>query len=176
MTERRKSYQYESRDGIDRVTWDRFYRLARSLSEQLARRNVDVIIGVARAGLFPATAVACALRVEFYPVRLSRRDGDIVRYATPRWTVPPPDIPASKCVAVVDDMADSGETLQIACERVKASGAEEVVSVSLFAHTWANPMPDVVGDTTDALVAFPWDAEVLVDGAWTVHPELKRFL
>ncbi len=59
-----KSYDYAKRTGSRELTWEEFAELSATLAETLARRNIDTVVGVARAGLFPATAVACALRCE----------------------------------------------------------------------------------------------------------------
>ncbi|HBY06860.1 MAG TPA: hypothetical protein DEH22_03410, partial [Chloroflexi bacterium] len=67
-----KSYDYAHRKGIKEISWERFGELSRVLTEQLANKKIDIVIGIARAGLFPATAVACALRRELYPVRVTR--------------------------------------------------------------------------------------------------------
>lgn len=54
-----QSYDYTHRTGVDDISWNRFAQLAATLSEQLATFRVDAVVGIARAGLFPA-AVACA--------------------------------------------------------------------------------------------------------------------
>ncbi len=57
-----RSYDYANRIGVEEITWERFPALAARLTVALAAHNVDMVLGIARAGLFPATAVACALR------------------------------------------------------------------------------------------------------------------
>src|SRR6185369_1744854 len=64
-----QSYDYANRQGIDEISWERFASLAAVLAERLI--GIDAVVGIARAGLFPATAVACALRRELYPVRVT---------------------------------------------------------------------------------------------------------
>ena len=59
-----------------------------TLTEELATREVNAVVGVARAGLFPATAISCALRCELYPVRVTRRINDEVVHSKPVWKVP----------------------------------------------------------------------------------------
>ncbi len=61
------SYDYVHRTGIEEITWERFAELARTLVEKLAPFNIEAIVGTARAGLFPATAVSLMLRRELYP-------------------------------------------------------------------------------------------------------------
>ena len=167
-----QSYDYVHRQGVEEITWERFAQLAAALAEQLADRKVELILGIARAGLFPATAVACALRRELYPVRVTRRVNDLVTYPHPVWKVDVPSDVAGRIVAVVDEMADTGETLALVADRARAYGAAQVITASLARHRWASPAPDVVALVSDALVIFPWDKQVYMDGQWQMHPEL----
>jgi hypoxanthine phosphoribosyltransferase len=135
---------------------------------------VDAIVGIARAGLFPSTLVACGLRCEFYPVRITRRVNDRVVYNRPVWRVDVPTEVRGRTVAVIDEIADTGETLALVARRVRARGAARVVTASLVSHSWADPVPEVVALVTDALVLFPWDRQVFVGDRWQVHPELAE--
>ncbi len=171
-----KSYDYAQRDGVDEITWTRFAELAEELAVSVAAQDVDIVVGIARAGLFPAAHVAAALRKELYPVRITRRINDRVVYAQPVWKVDVTADVAGRRVAVIDEMADSGETLQLVAKRVRERGAASVVTASLVAHSWAAPQPEVVALESDALVLFPWDARVLIDGVWQVNPEFAEAL
>src|SRR5512143_2258291 len=167
-----QSYDYAHRSGVEAITWERFAELSRTLVEKLASYNIEAVVGTARAGLFPATAVCLMLRRELYPARVSRRVNDEVKYRHPQWIV---DVAAGvkdKVVAVVDEIADTGETLNLLADRVGEKGAKQVITATLVAHSWAKPVPDVVALTTDALVLFPWDEQVYLDGKWRAHPEL----
>jgi len=169
-----QSYDYAHRQGVDEISWPRFFQLYQRLVEGLAPHEIDLVIGIARAGLFPATAVACALRLELFPIRLTRRVNDRVTYAHPVWLVDVPPQVQGKKVAVVDEIADSGETLALAAERVRAAGAAQVVSACLVSHSWANPAPDLTALVSDALLIFPWDRQVYIGGQWQLHPELVQ--
>jgi hypoxanthine phosphoribosyltransferase len=171
-----RSYDYSSREGIDPITWERFAELSRGLAESLEAFNLDLIVGVARAGLFPATAVACALRCDFFPVRLSRREADEVRHPHPVWRVPVSDFVKGRRVAIIDDVADTGETLETVRQEVFAHGASSVVTATLIGHSWAKPAPDFSALQSDALILFPWDQQVLVEGSWVPHPETEQAL
>ncbi len=170
------SYDYAHRSGVEAITWERFAELARTLVEKLAPFNIDAVVGTARAGLFPATAVCLMLRRELYPARVGRRVNDEVKFQHPQWIVDvSPDV-KDKIVAVIDEIADTGETLALVAERVKERGARQVITASLVAHSWATPRPAVVALTTDALVLFPWDKQVYRAGKWQPHPELVEAL
>ena len=173
---KRQSYDYGTREGVAEISWERFAELARLLTEKLGEKGVEVVVGTARAGLFPATAVACGLRRELFPVRVTRRHNDEVAYEKPVWKVDVSTEVAGKVVAVVDEMADTGETLALVAERVREKGAARVITASLISHSWAEPMPEVTALVTDALVLFPWDQEVWLNGRWQPHPELAEAL
>jgi hypoxanthine phosphoribosyltransferase len=169
---KRRSYDYATRTGVRELSWEEFAAMCELLAETLAGRRVDTIVGIARAGLFPATAVACALRCELVPVRVSRRVGDEVRYESPMWRVPLAPLVEAKVVAIVDEIADTGETLALVAAEARELRARRVVTASLVSHSWAQPPPDTCVLTTDEFVVFPWDRRVLVDGRWQRHPEV----
>jgi uncharacterized protein len=171
-----KSYDYAHRQGVRNISWEEFARLAAQLAEQLDQAGVEVIVGIARAGLIPATTVACNLRREMYPVRVTRRVNDEVRYSSPIWKVPVSSEVAGKVVAVVDEIADTGETLALVAESVREQGAAQVITATLIRHSWANPSPTVSALVTDELVIFPWDQQVFMQGRWQSHPEIVAAL
>ena len=165
-------YDYAHRDGVHDLSWEGFTELVHDLARVLAREQVEIILGIARGGLFPAAAVAGTLRRELFPVRVTRRCDDQVIYPSPVWKVPTPEIVAGRIVAIVDELADTGETLQLVADQARRQQAGRVVSAALVAHTWATPRPDVVGLETDAFVLFPWNREVLKNGLWFPHPDV----
>jgi hypoxanthine phosphoribosyltransferase len=171
-----KSYDYSHRKGVEEISWERFARLAETLAERLAVEDIEIVVGIARAGLFPATAVACALRKELFPVRITRRLNDQVTYQQPVWKVDVSKEVEGRVVAVIDEIADTGETLRLVAQRVREQGARRAITAGLVSHSWANPAPDYVALATDALVIFPWDKQVYQAGQWQFHPELADAL
>jgi hypothetical protein len=171
-----KSYAYAHRQGVLKLSWEDFSSLSAQLAQKLDAYQVEAIVGLARAGLFPATLLACSLRLELYPARLTRRLNDQVVRETPIWITPLSPQVMGKCVALVDEMADSGQTLRMAAEAAQHLGASKVITASLVSHSWADPMPEVCALVSDALIIFPWDRRVLVDGQWQPHPEIQSAL
>lgn len=176
MEERIRPYDYSRRIGEEHISWERFEQLARQLAIQIEADEPQIILGVARGGLIPATVISFMLRRELYPVRLTRRLNDTVVRPQPTWLVRPPDKVRGRRVVIVDEIADSGRTVALAAEEVRQMGASHVRTAVLYAHTWADPRPDFVGLTSDALILNPWDREVLVDGQFVTHPELAAAL
>ena len=171
--ERVRSYDYARRVGVRPLSWEEFGALTVRLAESLAPAGIEAVVGVARAGLLPAVAVAAALRCNLHPVQLTRRENDLVVRQAPEWKVRVSPAVAGRVVAVVDDVADSGQTLGMVADEAVKAGARRVVSVALAAHTWADPAPDIAGLISDELIIFPWDEHVLFDGRWGLNPELE---
>ena len=171
-----KSYDYAYRFGVREITWNDFANLAARLAELIEPFQPQVILGIARAGLFPATAVACSLRRELFPIRLTRRMNDEVLYDRPVWKVPVPQDVAGKIIAVIDEIADTGQTLAMAADRATELGALQVITACLVSHSWAVPAPQVSALVSDEFVIFPWDQKVLDGGKWIIHPEINAGL
>jgi hypothetical protein len=167
-----QSYDYAQRKGVRNISWDDFVILSGQLTEKLAPHNPQVIIGIARAGLLPATLVASSLRRELFPIRLTRRVNDVAVFTSPVWKVLVPSEVRGQAVAIIDEIADTGETLAEAAQKVRQLGARRVVTATLVSHTWTNPMPDLTALVTDEFVIFPWDRQVYADGRWQPHPEI----
>jgi hypoxanthine phosphoribosyltransferase len=167
-----KSYDYTHRTGLKRLSWNDFARLSRLLAELVEPYQPQMILGIARAGLFPATAVACSLRCELSPIRLTRRSEDVVVHERPVWKVPVPSEVAGKIVVLIDEIADVGQTLSMAAQSARDQGAKEVITATLVSHSWAKPAPQVCALVTDAFVIFPWDKQILQHGEWVPHPEI----
>jgi hypoxanthine phosphoribosyltransferase len=81
-----------------------------------------------------------------------------------------------KIVAVVDEIADTGQTVAMVAESAIALGTVQVVTASLVTHTWADPLPQVPALLSDEFIIFPWAHEVLAGGKWITHPEIDAGL
>lgn len=171
-----RSYDYTNRKGVREISWDEFHVMCKGLAEDLSHKNVDAVVGIARAGLYPATLIAGMLQKELYPVRITRRRNDRVVHEHPQWIVDVPDGVKGKRVVVIDDIADLGETALLVGERVLYKGGKIVGAAVLAAHSWADPMPDHVSLLSDELVIFPWDTQILYNGEWGLHPEIRAAL
>lgn len=167
-----QSYSHEH-VGELHISWEQFDALCRALAVMASSYDPQVIVGIAKGGVLPATVIASVLRREFYPIRLSRRHDDRVVRDAPKLLLGPPPTIADQRVLVVDDFVSTGETLDLACQACLDQGAAEVRTASLCAHSFSR-RPDYVGLVSDALVVFPWDREVLEGGRFVPHPEYEE--
>lgn len=170
------SYSYKERKGVKPILWDYFNQLCKDLCLEIEKFNPDIILGIARGGLYPATLISHILQKELYPIRITRRVNDIVKYKTPVWLMKPPEIVKEKKVLIVDEVCDSGETLEIVRKSVEELEAKEIKTAVLYSHTKGKNIPDYIGIVTDELIINPWDKEILKDGKFIQHPEYTEAL
>ncbi|WP_454049202.1 phosphoribosyltransferase [Cellulomonas sp. Marseille-Q8402] len=143
--------------------WDQFGEASRELARAVVASGFepDVVVAVARGGLLPAGALSYALglkacgtlNVEFYTGVDAR---------LPEPVVLPPLLDNAALVGrralVVDDVADTGETLALV-QRLVAEHCEEARTAVLYAKPHSIVAPDFVWRRTDRWITFPWSAE-----------------
>ncbi|MEG3614214.1 MULTISPECIES: phosphoribosyltransferase [Isoptericola] len=151
------------------LTWSDFAAGVRRLAEQVVADGFrpDVVVAVARGGLVPGGAVAYALgtkgvgtmNVEFYT--------DIGRTLRDPRVLPPlmdtAELPGSR-VLVVDDVADSGRTLELVMRMLAEQGADARAAV-LYTKPRSVYRPEYSWRETDRWITFPWSADPPVPGA-----------
>jgi hypothetical protein len=80
-----KPYDYTTRKGIHPISWEDFHGICKALAQAVSLFQPEIILPIGRGGYYPGTLIAHMLQVEVYPVRLSRRINDIVKYPSPLW-------------------------------------------------------------------------------------------
>lgn len=164
-------YDYENRQDILPVSWNDFHGICRALAQAISAYQPDVILPIGRGGFYPGTLISHLLRAEIYPIRVSRRVGDVVVYDDPQWIIRPPEQVKRQRVLVVDEISSTGGTLQMVKAELLRMGAQEVRSAVLYAHSWGTASPDYIGIISDALIMNPWDREICQNGKIIPHPE-----
>lgn len=171
-----RSYDYSTRTGILPISWEDFHGLCKALAAATAAYQPEVILAVGRGGYYPGTLIAHMLQAEIYPVRLTRREQDVVVHRSPRWLVEPPGLVQGRRVLIVDEISSSGETLTMVKQKAAELGAAEARCAVLYAHTWGVEVPDYIGLVSDALLLNPWDREIYRDSEFHFHPEYVEAL
>ena len=169
-------YDYSTRTGVRPISWEDFHGICKALALSVSHFQPEVIVPIGRGGYYPGTLLAHLLQVEIYPVRVSRRINDIVKYKEPQWFVAPPAEIAHHRVVVVDEICDSGETIIKVKEKCLVLGASMVKSAVLYAHLKAVHVPDYIGIITNELLLNPWDREVFRKGGFHFNPEYAEAL
>ncbi|MCW2842012.1 MAG: phosphoribosyltransferase [Aeromicrobium sp.] len=145
------------------LTWELFGSASRELAQTIADSGFrpDVVLGIARGGLVPAGSLAYALdcknlftmNVEFYTGVGTTLDAPVML---------PPLLDATELddlsVLVVDDVADSGRTLELVFDFCRGHVAEVRTAV-LYEKPRSVIKADYTWRHTDRWINFPWSAE-----------------
>lgn len=143
------------------IGWAAFGELARVFAGRISLKfRPNVVVGVAKGGVFVGGALAAVLGADFHPVRVERRRRDGAR--APEAPFELPDLRGQK-VLVVDDVAQTGATLAKARALARKAGAKEVRTAVLVARP-RGARPDFAAIETDQLVLFGWDYQLEGDG------------
>lgn len=155
------------------LSWEMFGELCRALALKVAREyRPEAVVGIARAGAIPGAVIASILRVDFYSMRISRKEGaEQVRERPAVLSAAPSEV-AGKRVLIVDEIATSGDTLRLALAAVRDVNPAEVRSATNFARS-RGYKPDYFGLETDATVIYPWDRKVYADDVLVVNPRYQ---
>jgi uncharacterized protein len=160
-------------EGIDRsgshstareLSWAEFDRVVQQLAVALSKKfKPEAVVGVAHGGVFVGGALASALKVEFYPVRISRRSRDQGVAAAPKLSGVMPKGLKGLRVAIVDDIAASGDTLELASALArKGAGAKSIATVALVCRP-EGFIPDFYWESSGNFFVFPWDYDLSTD-------------
>jgi len=142
------------------VTWDEVHKLSLMLVRKVieSRYLPDVIVGILRGGYIVARIVADILNIEelgVVEVKFYRSIGE--RAERPVITQPLILDVRDKNVLIVDDVVDSGRTLEIVSQQVRLRGAKNIKSAALFVKPRSIINPDYYIIKTTKWVLFPWE-------------------
>lgn len=141
-------------------SWDEIYDLMVDLGRKIkeSKFKPDVIVGVSRGGWPPARIMSDLLsnpnlanmKVEFYK--------DIgVRSKRPRITQPVTSDVQNKKVLVVDDVADSGQSLRAVRNHLRRKGTDEIRVCTIYYKPHSIYIPDYFAKRTSSWIIFPWE-------------------
>ncbi|WP_293767893.1 phosphoribosyltransferase [uncultured Corynebacterium sp.] len=156
----------------ENLTWETFGEASRYLSQEIVDSGwfPDLIVGVARGGLIPAGAIGYAIGVKEMGAI------NVEFYTDIGATLPEPillnpqldtDSLEGKKVLVVDDVADSGKTLDLVVNLLKET-ASEVRSAVIYTKPTTIFEPDYSWKKTDKWINFAWSVlpVITADGSF----------
>jgi hypoxanthine phosphoribosyltransferase len=142
------------------MTWADYDVAMADLAAKVAEADFapDIILAIARGGLFPAGSLAYAMSIKnLYVMNMEYYTGVDERREVPVMLPPyldTNDLSDSK-VLVVDDVSDTGHTLQ-AVEDFCAKHVAEARTAVLYEKPWTEYPCDHVWKHTDRWIVFPW--------------------
>jgi hypoxanthine phosphoribosyltransferase len=152
--------------GVLEVDWPFFGEICRALALRVAREyQPEIVLGIAKAGVIPGVVVASILQTEFSSMAVTRRDAD----SSPVLVSGPPPSIRGRRILVVDETCESGSTMRLALNEVRAMQPAEVRSAVSFKT--GEYTPDFHAFETDNFIILPWDREIIQNGEIIVRPD-----
>ncbi len=152
----------EARAKFEVLTWKKIHNMLLSQAGKIRQSGFkpDVIVGVARGGWVPARVLSDFLgiadlvivRVEFYLGVAKTRNAPVLTQGVSA-------VVKGKKALIVDDVADTGKSLQLVREHVLQQGATEVRIATVYRKPWSVIEPDYYEAETSGWVVFPWETK-----------------
>lgn len=149
--------------GTEVMTWEDVGASARYLAEVVHADGYrpDIILAVARGGLIPAATVAYALGVKnTYTMNVEFYTDVDQRLEVPMVLPPVPELVdvSDADLLIVDDVADTGHTLEVV-QAFCAGKVAHVRTAVLYEKERSVVRCEYVWRRTERWITFPWSAE-----------------
>ncbi|GGP19358.1 phosphoribosyltransferase [Thermocladium modestius] len=118
----------------------------------------DVVVGIMRGGVIAARLIGDLLGVDsisLMEIKFYKGIGE--QGDEPRITQPLTINVKGKRVLVIDDIADSGNTMRTAIDYIKGMNPLQVKTATLLLKPWTKFKPDYYGGETTMWIVFPWE-------------------
>jgi len=150
-------------DERENLSWQAFGDASRELAKVIAADGFepDLILSIARGGLFLAAALGYALAVKnLHVMNVEFYDGVGTTLDMPVMLPPVPSAVdfSEKKVLIADDVADSGRTMQLVRAFIK-DHVDDVRTAVIYEKPQSLIKCDYVWKRTDRWINFPWSSQ-----------------
>lgn len=146
-------------------TWNQIYEMLLSQAQkvQTAPFTPDIIVGISRGGLIPArihadlleTPELTTIQVQFYiDILKTKRKPSLKQALTTQIQ--------GKKVLLVDDIADTGRSLEFATNYLQSQAPAETKTATLYHKPRSITKPDFYEKETANWIIFPWDTKEML--------------
>jgi len=142
------------------LTWQDVYNLTLQLSERIVSSGFspDIIVGIARGGWIPARILSDVLYMEsLQNIRIEYYTDVGVKGREPKITQPLSGSLKNKSVLIVDEVADTGDSLSYAISHIKSLGVDEQRTAVLHLKPGSRVIPDYYMVKTSCWMVYPWE-------------------
>lgn len=144
------------------VSWQEFHLMGFELSQQLKPlKDIDQIVSVARGGHVLARILSDLMDLPIFSVSIQsyqamqQHEIEITQELAPELV--------QRHVLLVDEVVDSGKTLERGLEYLSDLGAEVVTSVAAHVKPHASHKPDFYIEVTDNWVVYPYEVRETIE-------------
>lgn len=145
---------------IFHVDYARVEQIVATLVHRLNNFRLDIVVGIVRAGVVPATMFAQRLGAELHMLRCQRHENLVT------WLGDPP--PIGSRILLVDDIISRGDTMRRAKETLLAQGYQVVTAALYVDRDRSTFEPDIALDAP-GFIRFSWDRR-------ETTPEARRLI
>ncbi len=145
------------------LSWGAFGKAVRELSQQVVNSGYrpDLLLSITRGGMLPAGAMSYAMGIKnLHIINVEFYTGVDKRLPMPVLLPPVPvavDLSGQK-ILIIDDVADTGETLRMVRDFCDQHVAETRTAV-LYEKPTSVVQCDYVWKRTSEWISFPWSSE-----------------
>lgn len=142
-------------------TYDDIHDACWGLSKQILLYGIELeaIVGIARGGLVPATALSQMLDIPLIPISYSAKDG---KGDNKNHLNQLPEIPYKR-ILLLDDICDSGKTLSELAKYYDKPGDRRVYTAAIYFKQQQSPpiVPNLfwvsINEHDENWIHFPWE-------------------
>ncbi len=145
-------------------TWNQIYDMLLDQAQKIQGDGYkpDIIIGIARGGIVSARILSdllevpdlATIQIEYYADIAQTKQEPVLKQCIQTQLT-------DKKALLVDDVSDSGKSLQLAKNHLQ-QGAKEIKTATLYAKPQTITKPDYYEKQTSHWIVFPWDAKETV--------------
>lgn len=142
------------------LSWSDVYNLTLRLSEKIVASGFkpDIIVGIARGGWIPARILSDVLYAEkLQNIRIEYYTDVGIKGKEPKITQPLSGSLEDRSILIVDEVADTGDSLYHAIDHVKHLGVSEQRSAVLHLKPTSRVIPDYYMVKTSSWTVYPWE-------------------
>lgn len=161
-------------------SWDDIEENIFDIAEKIIKDDFypDAIVAILTGGVIPAKLISDLLgikNIKYIEIKFYRAVGR---------TDVKPTIKAvyvndleNKNVLVIDDVADSGETLDAVTNIITMFNPKKIKTATIYIKPWSKRIPDYYSKSIDKWIIFPWDKwEVVRENKEAPVKNKERFL
>lgn len=145
---------------LEYLSWRKLYEIIIELAGRIKISNYkpDMIISVLKGGLIPARILMDLLSIgEIGFIGVKFYKGIVKHDSKPELTLPPTPSVNNKKILVVDDVVETGRTIQLVIDELYRYGVREVKTLTLYVKKQSPVLPDYYYKVTDKWIVFPWE-------------------
>lgn len=148
----------------ERISWPYYFQLINKLAEMIsvhAQEKFDLVVGISRGGLIPAFMMSHGLNIPLDVIVTSsyskKNRQTKLKIGIPSYLCFP-DIKKNSKVLIVDDLVDSGKTMQEVVDLYKKKGFRNIKTAVLIYKRSSKFDPDYfVAGAEDVWIKFPYE-------------------